>query len=39
MIFFQYGWTALLYACDESLDDVVDYLLDTGADINAADVC
>lgn len=36
----QYGWTALLWACDNKQADVaiVDNLLDHGADVNAEDV-
>ena len=34
----QYGWTPLLWACDKSHVDVVDYLLERGADIDVEDV-
>ena len=39
VLYFQYGWTALLWACDNSHADVVDFLLQHGADIDAQDVC
>ena len=38
ILYFQYGWTALLWACDNSHADVVDYLLQHGPDVDAQDV-
>ncbi len=34
----QYGWTALLWTCDSGNSDMVDYLLEHGADANVCDV-
>ena len=34
----QYGWTALMWACRKGHVDVVDYLLDRGANVHAEDV-
>ena len=34
----QYRWTALLWSCDGGHSDVVKYLVEHGADVNAEDV-
>ena len=34
----QYRWTALLWACDKSDANMVGYLLERGADVDAQDV-
>ncbi len=35
----QYGWTVLMWLCDNSDTEMVDYLLQRGAHVDAKDVC
>ena len=37
-VLLKYGWTALLWACDKSHEEVVEYLLEYGADVHSEDV-